>query len=191
MSMSTDGRSVGWTSQNGRAVVVVAEGGTVTVNHKSIDVTKSEWILLAAIAFNRGKVRTRRMLLACLYPEAEKEADAKILDVMICKIRAKLEKAHPAAGECLRSVWGRGYAFGLPSRESSPVAGLDMPSSPRWVRKHKMKIVGLLRSGEINTKQVLAHYPDLSEDELLEWFGGYSEYGEKGLLATKVQECVL
>jgi two-component system cell cycle response regulator CtrA len=39
----------------------------------------------------------------------------KIIDVFICKLRKKIEKISPEGGNCIETVWGRGYVLRDPS----------------------------------------------------------------------------
>jgi DNA-binding response OmpR family regulator len=35
----------------------------------------------------------------------------KIIDVFVCKLRRKLNEAHPGAGVLIQTTWGQGYSL--------------------------------------------------------------------------------
>lgn len=74
--------------------------------------TPSEARVFGALV-NR-EVTTKTAILAALYSDrpAEDEAEAKIVDVFICKLR---KKVFPF-GIAIRTVWGQGYALDAETR---------------------------------------------------------------------------
>lgn len=59
-------------------------------------------------ALMTGRLCTKEYLLDCLYAmDPDGEAQIKIIDVFICKIRKKLNHL----GFDIETVWGRGYRF--------------------------------------------------------------------------------
>jgi two-component system cell cycle response regulator CtrA len=44
----------------------------------------------------------------------------KIIDVFICTLRKKIEKISPEGGNCIETVWGRGYVLRDPEEEVQP-----------------------------------------------------------------------
>ncbi|MEO6536693.1 MAG: response regulator transcription factor [Candidatus Paceibacterota bacterium] len=96
--------------QNGEALVRVNLSlQTVTVNGTYVHFTGKELIVLSILASNRGRTLSKEMILTGMYTALEDEAEIKIVDVFICKIRRKLSEVHPDAGEVVETVWGRGY----------------------------------------------------------------------------------
>lgn len=88
--------------------------------------TVQESRMLAYLLSRHGKLCNRDQLYAASRSRAE-DAEVKIVDVMICKIRAKLLKIDPEWK--IRTVWGIGYiAEGFPSDVLHPVAS-DAPES--------------------------------------------------------------
>ncbi|HCS23719.1 MAG TPA: DNA-binding response regulator, partial [Rhodospirillaceae bacterium] len=43
------------------------------------------------------------------------EPEVKIIDVFICKLTKKIEKISPEGGNCIETVWGRGYVLRDPN----------------------------------------------------------------------------
>ena len=70
-----------------------------------LTLSASEWKVLATIAEASGEIVTSAMIMGALYGDAETSPGAKIVDVLICRLRRKLG---PEAGR-LAAVWGRGY----------------------------------------------------------------------------------
>jgi len=191
MNVTVDKGDICWTSPDGEVLVTVDPIGEIAVNGQWVRLTKSRRKLLAYLASGDGMVRSKRMLMRCLYPLRENEAEIKIIDVHMCKIRDVLWRMKIGAEECVRSVWGRGYAFGFPSSARRPICDAIVPNAQRWTPSRKLRIVALLEDGELTREDVLAHYTDLSDEELNEWVEGYARYEERGLKSTMVQECVL
>ncbi|MES2668658.1 MAG: DUF1153 domain-containing protein [Patescibacteria group bacterium] len=198
-----------WEASSGGATVTV-RGENVFVNGVSVSLTKQQSDFLRLLAEGEGRVRTPRMLLRGLY-ESEKAADQKILDVLACQVRAALRAAHPDAGKVIKTVWGRGSAFGTPERHAKPILevmrspsavperrttvgnkdiGLsDLPDARmRWKASRKANIWWIVRTGLATLEQVLAHYPDLSHEEFEEWSEAIQTYGPKALRTTKVEK---
>ncbi len=96
--------------RSGEALIRVnLSAQTVSVNDQFIHLTRKEMLVLSLLAFNRGRTQSKEMLLGNLYSAIEDEAEIKIIDVFVCKIRKKLDELHPDAGRIIETVWGRGY----------------------------------------------------------------------------------
>jgi len=99
----------------GLAVPVVSIGNlsidlsakTAEIAGARVHLTGKEWRLLEALALNKGKTLTKEALLEDLYGGMD-EPEVKIIDVFICKLRAKLRLAG-CDGALVDTVWGRGY----------------------------------------------------------------------------------
>ena len=61
-----------------------------------------------------GQMVSREHLHASLYAVEADEAEIKIIDVQICKLRSKLEPL----GLTIQTVWGRGYRFATGGKTS-------------------------------------------------------------------------
>lgn len=93
----------------------VDEAGIVVRNGRFAVLTKQENEIFALLRAARGKVLTKQRLLAGLYPIEADEAEIKIIDVFVCKLRAKLKPLDVT----VQTVWGRGYRFVLTFPEGS------------------------------------------------------------------------
>jgi DNA-binding response OmpR family regulator len=79
--------------------------GDVTVAGREVALTRAEGAILAALAAQPGRVRSRQELLAALEAERGKRPTARAVDVYVTQLRAKLG---PGA---IRTVHGIGYAL--------------------------------------------------------------------------------
>lgn len=162
-------------------VTISNDAPLVRVNGVPIGLTVQELHFIMFLVEQKGKVCTPEMLLREFYANGVL-AGTKIFDVLACKIRKKLDGVAPKASSPLRTVWGRGYAWGKPERKSKPVRGL--PNPKRWVISHKAAILTALMTGKVTEGEILSHYPDMSETELKEWYSAFSTYGQLGLRTT-------
>jgi two-component system cell cycle response regulator CtrA len=72
----------------------------------SLNLTAGEFSILELLVVRKGSVLTRTTFLNHLLSEMDKP-DGKIIDVLMCKLRKKLERA--GAGRLISVVWGHGY----------------------------------------------------------------------------------
>ena len=84
--------------------------------------TATESAVLAALTNSRGRVLSRRQLLAAAGREA---AGDRAADVYIAQLRAKLGPALR-----IRTVRGTGYVLDQPSQERGPISGGQSPRHP-------------------------------------------------------------
>lgn len=80
-----------------------------TFNGQRLPFTGKENLLFMELADHMGALRTKENLMSALYRLEEDEAEMKIVDVFVCKVRAKLDRAHPGLGKCVKTIWGQGY----------------------------------------------------------------------------------
>jgi two-component system cell cycle response regulator CtrA len=80
-----------------------------------VNLTGTEYKILAFLAQRQGSTLTKEMLLNHLYSGMD-EPEIKIIDVFICKLRKKLAAAS-GGSNYIETVWGRGYML----REPQPV----------------------------------------------------------------------
>ncbi|HVY15377.1 MAG TPA: response regulator transcription factor [Rhodopila sp.] len=78
----------------------------VSVGGTDVRLTGKEFDILEVMIQRRGTIVTKAGLLHQLYKGGE-QPDAKILDVLICRLRKKLE--HAGAPNLIGTVWGRGF----------------------------------------------------------------------------------
>ncbi|MFT9448100.1 response regulator transcription factor [Gluconobacter japonicus] len=81
-------------------------GKNVTVDGTALHLTGKEYAILELLIIRKGSVLTKDAFLNHLYGGID-EPEMKIIDVFICKLRRKLQKA--GAENLIATVWGRGY----------------------------------------------------------------------------------
>ena len=75
--------------------------------------TPTEADFLLALRAGRGQICTDERMLAALYTIAADTPAPKILDVLLCKVRAKLRRA--GVDVEIETVWGRGWRMNAPA----------------------------------------------------------------------------
>tara|TARA_B100000378_G_scaffold265604_1_gene250240 strand:- start:1579 stop:2292 length:714 start_codon:yes stop_codon:yes gene_type:complete len=90
---------------------------TVEVDGDMVHLTGKEYGILELMALRKGTTLTKEAFLNHLYGGMD-EPEVKIIDVFICKLRKKLEKAM-GGDSYIETVWGRGYVLREPKEESS------------------------------------------------------------------------
>lgn len=100
--------------------LVEREGVRVNLSWQNVDVggdrlhlTRLEYELIEMLALRGGSLVTREQIMSQLYAW-EDEPDPKIIDVYICRIRAKLETMG-APDDLIQTSFGQGYRLGLPA----------------------------------------------------------------------------
>jgi two-component system cell cycle response regulator CtrA len=77
-----------------------------------VRLTPREYAVLEQLVLRRGLFVSKDMLLSQLYGELE-EPEAKIIDVFICKLRKKLDRANASC--TISTTWRQGWSI-RPSR---------------------------------------------------------------------------
>lgn len=85
------------------------ETGTVTGDDHVVFLTAKQSKLLAALASRPGLCISKAMCMLALY-DGRDEAQIKIIDVFVCKLRAKLFRVTGGL-DVIETVWGQGYRF--------------------------------------------------------------------------------
>jgi two-component system, cell cycle response regulator CtrA len=88
--------------------------GAVTVDGIHIHFTGKERDTLSMLASRAGRICSKESILTYIYSSGgspDDEPEIKIVDVFICKLRHKLNEAHPGAGKLIETVWAQGYMF--------------------------------------------------------------------------------
>lgn len=80
---------------------------TVSVGGKVVHLTGKEFAILELLALRKGTTLSKEQFLNHLYGGMD-EPELKIIDVFICKLRKKLEKA-TGGDDYIGTIWGRGY----------------------------------------------------------------------------------
>ena len=90
-------------------IAVNLDAKTVEVDGSTVHLTGKEYHMLELLSLRKGTTLTKEMFLNHLYGGMD-EPELKIIDVFICKLRKKLDKA--TGGEnYIDTVWGRGYVL--------------------------------------------------------------------------------
>ena len=82
---------------------------TVTVAGKNLHLTGKEYGIMELLSLRKGSTLNKDQFLNHLYNGMD-EPELKIIDVFICKLRKKLEKAS-GGKNYIETVWGRGYVL--------------------------------------------------------------------------------
>ncbi len=82
---------------------------TVTVKGKTLHLTGKEYGIMELLSLRKGATLNKDQFLNHLYGGID-EPELKIIDVFICKLRKKLEKAS-GGKNYIETVWGRGYVL--------------------------------------------------------------------------------
>ena len=86
---------------------------TVSVSGKAVHLTGKEFAILELLALRKGTTLSKEQFLNHLYRGMD-EPELKIIDVFICKLRKKLEKA-TGGDDYIGTIWGRGYLLQDPT----------------------------------------------------------------------------
>lgn len=98
-------------------IAVNLDAKTVSAEGETVHLTGKEYQMLELLSLRKGTTLTKEMFLNHLYGGMD-EPELKIIDVFICKLRKKLDKA--TGGEnYIETVWGRGYVLREPQRSQS------------------------------------------------------------------------
>lgn len=82
---------------------------TVNVANEPIHLTGKEYGIMELLSLRKGSTLNKDQFLNHLYGGID-EPELKIIDVFICKLRKKLEKASNGKNY-IETVWGRGYVL--------------------------------------------------------------------------------
>ena len=85
---------------------------TVSVNGEVVRLTGKEFAILELLALRQGTTLNKEQFLNHLYSGID-EPELKIIDVFICKLRKKLQKA-TGGEDYIGTIWGRGYLLQAP-----------------------------------------------------------------------------
>lgn len=99
------------------SIMVNLDARTVEIDGKQLHLTSKEYGILELLSLRKGSTLTKEMFLNHLYGGMD-EPEVKIIDVFICKLRKKIEKMSGDSGNCIETVWGRGYVLRDPTESS-------------------------------------------------------------------------
>ena len=94
---------------NGKETVVNAQPERLLVDvlREDLHLTGKEYGIMELLSLRKGSTLNKEQFLNHLYGGID-EPELKIIDVFICKLRKKLEKAS-GGKNYIETVWGRGY----------------------------------------------------------------------------------
>lgn len=92
----------------------------VEIDGKPLKVTSKEFSILELMALRKGKTLTKEHFLDHLYGGRD-EPEQKIIDVFICKLRKKIQRAS-GSGHGIQTVWGSGYMLTDPTAPNNGLA---------------------------------------------------------------------
>lgn len=93
---------------------------SIEANGVRVDVTSKEYQIFEVLSLRKGATLSKEVFLNYLY-DGRDEAEAKIVDVFICKLRKKLFMAN-RGHHYIETVWGQGYRLRDPERSEEPKA---------------------------------------------------------------------
>jgi DNA-binding response OmpR family regulator len=84
----------------------------------TLGLTRMEARLMRALAEKQDRMVSKGALMDALYFDRTREAEPKIVDVLVCKIRRKLK----GSAWTIETVWGEGYRARLVPEASAALA---------------------------------------------------------------------
>lgn len=106
---------------------------TVDYAGQSLRLTPQEFETLRFIAKKRGAIARKFSIYTAVFERPDGEPESKIVDVVVCKVRAKLAKI--GAGDAIKTVWGVGYQFD--STNGSPPQPTGQMDRSEWRRDRR------------------------------------------------------
>ena len=103
-------------------LVIDVDQKAVWVSGSKVHLTGREYQMLELLSLRKGTTITKEVFLNHLYGGDENEAESKIIDVFICKLRKKLGDASNGQSY-IETIWGRGYVLREPIE-----SGLSIPA---------------------------------------------------------------
>jgi two-component system cell cycle response regulator CtrA len=102
------------------------KGRCVTAGEQLIPLSKREFSILELLTLRKGRVVSKETILDHLYGGMD-EPDMKIVDVFVCKLRAKIAKA--CGGQhYIGTSWGAGYKLEQPAESRAPARAEETPA---------------------------------------------------------------
>lgn len=95
--------------QIGKLRVDLAHQEVYDESGRPVDLTRKEYEMFELLCRRKGHPVHKSTMLDYLYGGMD-EPDVKILDVFVCTLRKKLAAANDG-NNCIRTIWGRGYAL--------------------------------------------------------------------------------
>jgi two-component system, cell cycle response regulator CtrA len=84
--------------------------GRLSSEAGAVSITPYEVEILLSIVERGGSVATKEMIMSRVYKDMAGEPSIKIIDIYICKIRAKLLRVC-GGRDVIETIWGRGFRY--------------------------------------------------------------------------------
>jgi DNA-binding response OmpR family regulator len=91
----------------------------VLLNDRPVPLTALEFDLLYFLANNPNRVWDRAELISAIWQHEDYAGDDRKVDIHVGRIRKKIGDGN---GDCIKTVWGRGYMFELSSSNAVKLA---------------------------------------------------------------------
>lgn len=99
-----------------RRLLVDIDGGLVVRGHSVASLTRTEMAMFGMLWRMRPRTISKETLLAAsAEPGRDDDRELKMVDVLICKLRKKLDPLEVRIGTC----WGEGYRLEFAKRKAS------------------------------------------------------------------------
>lgn len=91
------------------------EANVAIIDDRAVFFTAKEAEIFSLLYERAPAIVTKEMILTALYLHVADEPELKIVEVFICKIRAKLRGTRAI----IDTIWGRGYRFKLDEHKNT------------------------------------------------------------------------
>jgi DNA-binding winged helix-turn-helix (wHTH) protein len=98
--------------------------------YNGVHLSGKEGLILAVLGQRFGKCQSKAYLYDALYGDGQSQPEIKIIDVFVCKLRAKMQ----GGPLVIATHWGRGYSLqfasgALPSPDHPVLLSLPAPAA--------------------------------------------------------------
>ena len=139
----------------------------VFLDGTEVHLTPTELAIVRLLFKFRGTVVTQRMLLSELYVDRPRGRvpENKIIDVLVCKVRAKMP------GHRIKTAWGRGYCW-----TDGKIADHRMTPDRKVRLLNRQGVDGQDATYEVDVARLR-----VGQHELDEWRNLFDKFGVRGL----------
>ncbi len=96
-------------------VAIDHDAGIIVANGRFAHLTRQEFTVFMTLYAAKGALRSRERLLHAVSSTIDEAPEIKIVDVFVCKVRAKIK----GLGLSIATVWGEGYRMNF-SKDFNP-----------------------------------------------------------------------
>ena len=97
-------------------LTIFGDSRVANVEGKPVKLSKKEYAFMYTLASFGNRPASQSDILDSMYHlRPEERPEEKIIDVFVCKIRKKFERAVPASGQYIQNEHGRGYFLKKPA----------------------------------------------------------------------------